>query len=94
MEFSALVENQLPAHLRESVDALLSRKCDGDELASGPRIPEINGLLDGEIERLSAIAAGAPSASTEIEPLNVLFRSTLSEVWGGEQTTLQPMSGA
>jgi hypothetical protein len=55
------------AHLRESVDALLLRKCDGDELASGPRIPEINEFLDGEIERLRTIAAGAPSTPPDIE---------------------------
>jgi predicted nucleotidyltransferase len=82
MGFSALVDDQLPAHLRESVNALLLRKCDGDELASGPRIPEINEFLDGEIERLRTIAAGAPSTPPDIELLDALFRSTLSEVWG------------
>jgi predicted nucleotidyltransferase len=59
MEFASLVDDQLPHELRPIVHALLERKRSGDELAAGPRIPEINEFLDEEMGRLShALAAG------------------------------------
>lgn len=85
MEFSALVKDQLPSQLRESVESLLARKRRGDELAVGPRIPEINDFLDTELARLNAsVALNTPHALPEFELLDSLFRSTLNEVWGRE----------
>jgi uncharacterized protein len=82
MEFASLVEDQLPAQLREAVGDLLLRKRDGDELAVGPRIPEINDFLDSEIARLSAVALlGVANDAPDVELLDELFRSTLGEVW-------------
>jgi predicted nucleotidyltransferase len=85
MEFATLVEDQLPAGLGEPVGELLSRKRAGDELAVGPRVPSISDFLDSEIMRLNAAAsASTQNDAPDVELLDVLFRSTLSEVWAGE----------
>jgi predicted nucleotidyltransferase len=84
MEFAALVAHQLPADLQTVVHALLERKRSGDELASGPRIPEINYFLDSELKRLRAsLAAIPPQPTLDWEDLDRVFRATLREVWSG-----------
>lgn len=96
VEFSVLVKDQLPLELRESVESLLARKRSGDELAAGPRIPEINEFLDVEVARLNAdVTLDTRHMSPDIELLDSVFRSTLNEVWGREYhsgTGLNPES--
>lgn len=83
MEFESLVDDQLPAGLREPVESLLGRKRQGDELSVGARIPAINTFLDSEIVRLNAgVASRGSSAAPDLDALDTLFRSTLDEVWG------------
>jgi len=84
MEFSSLVDDQLPVGLRPLVHELLERKRCGDELASGPRIPEINAFLDLEMSSLgAALAAIPPSPASDWERLDRVFREALAEVWQG-----------
>lgn len=84
MEFAALVDDQLPSDLQAIVHALLERKRAGDELAAGPRIPEINQFLDSEMTRLSdALAAIPRGAPPDWEGLDRVFRDSLAEVWDG-----------
>jgi predicted nucleotidyltransferase len=84
MEFGSLVDDQLPSHLQPIVHALLERKRSGDELASGPRIPEINEFLDSEMARLREVLGAIPrGAAPDWEVLDRLFRDGLSEVWDG-----------
>ncbi len=83
MEFASLVEDQLPGHLQGIVHALLERKRSGDELASGPRIPEVNEFLDAEMTRLGEAMAAIPrSPAPDWEGLDEVFRRSLGEVWG------------
>ena len=81
-EFASLVYDQLPPPLRKIVHELLERKRSGDELALGPRIPEINEFLDSEISRLrealDAIPRGEPP---DWEALDRVFQDSLAEVW-------------
>ena len=63
------------------------RKRAGDELAAGPRIPEINAFLDGEMGRLSQALAAIPRGSApDWEALDGVFRESLVEVWDGRRT--------
>lgn len=83
MEFASLVDDQLPTELREIVHALLERKRAGDELATGPRVPEVNEFLDAEMTRLGEALAVIPrSPAPDWEALDGLFRRSLDEVWG------------
>jgi uncharacterized protein len=87
MEFASLVDDQLPRELRPMVHALLERKRSGDELAAGPRIPEINAFLDDEMGRLSHALAAIPRGSApDWEALDGIFRESLVEVWDGRRT--------
>jgi len=82
MEFASLLADQLPASLRPAVESLLDRKRAGEELSTGPRIPEINDFLDSEIARLDeGIDASALGSPPSWDVLDSLFRSTLGEVW-------------
>jgi predicted nucleotidyltransferase len=82
MEFDSLVSDQLPSELQAAVHALLERKRSGDELASGPRIPEINEFLESEMGRLRAALAAIPrSPAPAWEALDRVFRDSLDEVW-------------
>lgn len=84
MEFAALVEDQLPPELEGTTRQLLERKRSGEELASGPRIPEINRFLDAEIARLDQALRAIPRGpAPDWEALDEVFRSSLHEVWGG-----------
>ena len=88
IEFGSLVDDQLPHELRPVVHALLERKRSGDELADGPRVPEINDFLDGEMSRLRQALAGIPrGAPPDWEALDRVFREALVEVWGGSPTS-------
>jgi predicted nucleotidyltransferase len=81
MEFASLVDDQLPPPLRPVVLALLERKRAGEELASGPRIPEINAFLDGELCRFRELSIPRGPAP-DWDALDRVFRESLREVWG------------
>ena len=69
------------------VHTLLERKRSGDELAAGPRIPEINAFLDDEMGRLSHALAAIPRGSApDWEALDGVFRESLVAVWDGRRT--------
>jgi predicted nucleotidyltransferase len=81
-EFGLLVADQLPGELRTHVDGLLERKRAGDELAAGPRIPELSRFLAAETTRLrTALAATARSEVPDWERLDQVFRDSLAETW-------------
>jgi hypothetical protein len=81
-EFAALVDDQLPSPLRGLVHSLLERKRSGDELASGPRLPEVNAFLDSEMTRLREALAEVPRGDPpDWEALDRVFRDSLAEVW-------------
>lgn len=82
MEFEKLVEDQLPENLQPTVAALLNRKRSGEELDQGPRMPEINLFLTGEIVRLRELLAAMPAAETpDLDLLDEVFHASLAEVW-------------
>jgi uncharacterized protein len=82
-EFAHLVTDQLPPALGPALEGLLARKRAGDELSAGPRIPEMNEFLDGEITRLRARLDGLPrTPAPDWERLDEVFRGSLTEAWG------------
>jgi len=82
MQFSALVADQLPPALRPAVEELLRRKRVGDELDSGPRVPEINEFLEKELPRLRETLAAIPGRpKPDWDLLDQIFRDSLSEAW-------------
>jgi len=84
MEFAALVSDRLPAALQPTVRNLLDRKTTGDELDSGPRVPEINDFLDSEMNRLEDFLATVPrKPAPDWATLDRVFREALTEVWAG-----------
>ncbi|MBX7187518.1 MAG: nucleotidyltransferase domain-containing protein [Vicinamibacteria bacterium] len=90
-EFGRLVEDRLPRELRPTLDALLERKRLGDELAAGPRIPEINYFLESELERARAVLSAIPrTPAPDWGLLDRVFRDTLDEVWAGGAKAASP----
>lgn len=82
VEFSRLVEDQLPPRLRQSVDGLLDRKRAGDELAEGPRLPQIDEFLKMKIDHFRAAAtAFRGSRRQDLAVLDSVFRECLAEAW-------------
>lgn len=82
MEFAKLVDDQLPRPLRRAVGQLLDRKRAGDELAEGPRLPEINEFLETSIGRLRVSPAAFPERPRpELAALDSVFRDCLAEAW-------------
>lgn len=82
MEFSKLVEKTVAEpRLREAIDDLIRAKRAGVEMDRGPRIAEISDFIDAEITRFEQVAATLPKQESSVEPLNELFRHTLTEVW-------------
>jgi hypothetical protein len=74
----ATVQN---GELRAALDALIAAKRAGAELDRGPRIPVIGCFIASEIARLEDPGSVRAESKQSIEPLNQLFRSTLTEVW-------------
>ena len=81
-EFQRTVEDQLPSSLQPTLEALLDRKRRGDELATGPRISEINDFLATEVDRLREVLSSTPQAQPpDWGELDRLFQETLDEAW-------------
>jgi predicted nucleotidyltransferase len=82
MEFADLVADQLPPALQGVVADLLRRKREGDELASGPRVGEINDFLEAELPRLREALPRVPRRpKPDWELLDRVFRDSLAEAW-------------
>jgi predicted nucleotidyltransferase len=81
-EFGRTADDQLPAVLRGTLESLLERKRRGEELALGPRIPEISEFLDSEIQRLRSLLDTTPRVAVpDWDVLDAFFRHSLTEVW-------------
>lgn len=82
IEFAPLVAEFLPPELHPHIDELLARKMAGEELDSGPRIPELNAFIEAELERLGIVVRDLPHSPEQgNDALDALFRATLDEVW-------------
>jgi uncharacterized protein len=60
-----------------SIDALIHRKMQGDELDEGPPIPVIKEFIDAEMERLAGWKPDAFRGKVDYEKLDLLFREML-----------------
>jgi len=70
--------------LQQIVTDLLDRKRAGDELARGPRIPQLNQFLDTEIRWLHTQLTELPqTAMPDWEALDDVFRTVLAEASPG-----------
>lgn len=82
MEFSRLVEDQLPPQLRQSVDRLLDRKRAGGELEEGPRLPQIDEFLEMKMDYFRASSTTLPGGRRQdLAVLDSVFRECLAEAW-------------
>ncbi len=82
MEFEVLVERVVhEQNLKHEIEALLKRKKDGQELDRGPRIPEISGYIERELERLETATIGHEKPKQGTDILNELFRWSLNAAW-------------
>lgn len=83
MEFSTLVDALVKDPvLKNSINDLLAKKMEGEELDRGPRIDSISNFIESELERLDNVANSQKPSSPPIEALNEFFRWTLLELWG------------
>jgi predicted nucleotidyltransferase len=81
-EFGILLDRVVErSELRDAIDTLIEQKREGAELDRGPRIAPISDFLDAQMERLSAGRFNIEPAKGPVEPLDVLFRRALDEVW-------------
>ncbi len=82
MEFDVLVNRIVDSEeLKKTIDKLLEKKKKGDELSRGAKIPVLNEFLRQEIERLQTKKFEKNLLKPDIEKLNALFRSSLTEIW-------------
>jgi len=82
IEFAALVNRVLEdGALKTTVQDLVHRKKEGDELARGPRIPIISDFLENELTRLSEQPA-PPAPRTSADDLDRVFRQCLIDLYG------------
>jgi len=82
MEFEKLARTlDLPPDLVDAVDDLLAQKRSGAELSEGPRVPAISNFLESELARLQPQSQDKAEFPPDLEPLNQLFRKTLTEAW-------------
>lgn len=82
IEFASLVSAVLPDPLQAPVSMLLAKKCAGDELAWGARIPQINDFLEAEIQRLHTVVDALPKPNPiPWQTLDQLFVGSLKDVW-------------
>lgn len=86
VEFAKLVEDQLPPHLRRTVERLLERKRSGEELDEGSRLPEINQFLETKMAHFRNSSASFPQGPRpDLDTLDELFRECLLESASTEQ---------
>lgn len=83
LEFPLLLEKLVPeGKLREEIQSLLERKMNGEELDAETRIQAIIDFSNHEITRLREVAKTLNTSVPNFTPrLDLLFRSTLEEVW-------------
>lgn len=80
VEFQALVDGVIDsAEVKAAIADLLLQKMAAKELDRGPAIPAISQFLERELARLEESKPKA-QAAPDAEPLNQLFRSTLSRL--------------
>jgi len=79
--FPELVDRLTDGALRDAIDDLLEQKRHGIESDTAPAIPELNAFIERELERIAASELSVPVAQPRTEPLDELFRETLTETW-------------
>ncbi len=80
--FGTLVEKLVTTQsLLGEIDSLIALKSQGDELAIGPRIPEISEFIETEIERLESMRLTQAGSLAPIEEMDKVFRQMLEEAW-------------
>lgn len=80
MLFRELMESQLEESLKPTIERLLDLKMNAPEIKLIPRVDEINGYLDENIESVKAQIAAMPVVHhPRWEPLNQLFLDTLAQ---------------
>lgn len=67
--------------LVEAIGVLRDRKMAGEELDRGPAIPVISAFCEAEIVRLQGLHPERTFEPPGFEPLTMLFRTFLAEVW-------------
>lgn len=82
-EFKYLLNDQtFDSDLESEIQSLLENKMSGVELAEGPRIQCLHQYLEKQLEYFEIkVKEYNKSSNLGTEPLNVLFRNTLKEVW-------------
>lgn len=91
IEFQKLVDSQIKdKELRKEIELLMNRKISGEELDTEPKIKILNDFIEGEIEYFNKIVK---QYEKEVKPstdiLNKLFRTTLNEVWGSDNKSIE-----
>lgn len=83
MEFQQLLDaSKLVDGLRTAIDDLLVEKRAGMESDLGPRIPELNAMIEAELGRLEKAGFATRRAPiTDFGKLNETFRNALKEQW-------------
>ena len=80
MEFSTLMEAELPTDLNNSVKHLLDIKISSPEIKEIPQIPQIHTyLLQSMQEIQEKISCLPPQQHISIEPLNAIFSKEVLE---------------
>ena len=79
MPFADLFVTLGPDHagVRRAIDELVEAKRAGGELGGGPPVPELEGFIHPEYERLVAVAAVLPKTPPDRAAVDDLFRRTL-----------------
>lgn len=83
MEFERLLATQVEDRaLRATIDQLIARKQNGEELDMEPSIKPINDFLDERIAFFEDyVKKNVENCTPDTEKLDLLFRDTLKEVW-------------
>jgi hypothetical protein len=84
MELETLLGCLENERVESEIKALVERKANGEELALGDRIDELNRFIEKNLERL-AEASPLAAMNSDIEPLNQIFREVLREAWNGHK---------
>ncbi len=81
MEFAELLVLIDDKSLKQAISDLIVRKKSGEELSTGPAIPEISQFIENELQELEKQSIIGEKTNSNWEKLNSLFRQTLKEVW-------------